>query len=44
MFKVKNKNTIATSMTSFWGFIVNFEYISHLSLVSIVDFELVNVN
>ena len=44
MFKVKNKNTIATSMTSFWCFIVNFEYISHLSLVSIVDFELVNVN
>ena len=31
-------------MTSFWCFIVNFEYISHLSLVSIVDFELVNVN
>ena len=33
MFKVNNKNTRTTSMTSFWCFIVDFEHISQLSLV-----------
>ena len=32
MFKVNNKNTTATSMTSLWRFIVKFEHISHLFL------------
>ena len=41
MFKVNNKDTRKTSMTSFRFFIVNFELISHLSPV---DFEQVNVS
>ena len=43
MSKVNNKNTRTTSLTSFWCFYVNFEYISYLFLVFIVDFEQVNV-
>ena len=31
-----------TSVTSFWCFLINFEYISHLN-VSVVDFEPMNV-
>ena len=33
MFKLNNKNTRTTSMTSFQCFYVNFEYISHLFVV-----------
>ena len=33
MFKVNNKNTKTTGMSSSGVFIVNFEYISHLFLV-----------
>ena len=41
MFKVNNKDTRATSLTSFWCFfIVNFEHIFlSFSIVSVVDFE-----
>ena len=38
-FWVNNKNTRTTSMTSLWCFHVNFEHISPIFLVSIVDFE-----
>ena len=40
MVKVNNINT----RTNVFIFIVNFEHISHLSNVSIVDFEQVNVS
>ena len=43
MFKVNNKNTIATSLTSFWFLIVNFEHMSLFPGVFIVDFEQLNV-
>ena len=33
MFKVNNKNTRATSITSFWCFLVNFKGVSDLLLV-----------
>ena len=35
MFKVNNKNSKTTSLTPFWCFFVNFEYISHIFLVSL---------
>ena len=44
MFKVNNKNTKTTSLTSSWCFIGNFEHISHLFSVSIADSEHVNVS
>ena len=44
MFKVNNKITRTTPLTSFWSFIVSFEHISHLFRVTIVDFEPLNVS
>ena len=50
MFKIKNKNTRATSMTSSGAFIVNLTpltyltYLTPFSSVSIVDFEQVNAS
>ena len=44
MFKVNNKNTRTTLMSLSGVFIVNFEHISHLFLVSIADIEQVNVS
>ena len=45
MFKVNNKNTRTTSLTSFWCFQCYFEHISYLfPSATIVDFEQVNFN
>ena len=45
MFKVNNKNTRTTSVTSFWGFYCwLWTYFTPFSSVFIVDFELVNVS
>ena len=44
VFKINNKNTRKTSLTSFGVFIVNFVLISHFFSVSVVEFEQVNVN
>ena len=44
MFKVNNKNSRKTSITSSWCLIVDFElYFTPYSSVSIVDFEQVYV-
>ena len=42
MFKVSNKDTTTTPMTSFYCLTVHFEYISHL--VPINNFEQVNAD
>ena len=42
MFKVNNKDTRKTSITLFF-FMVDFEYILHIFLRTIVDFKQVNV-
>ena len=45
MFKVNNKKTNTTSLTSFWCFIVDFEHILHFFFIfTIADFEQVNVS
>ena len=45
MFKVNNKNTRATSMTSFWCFYCSLlTYFISFPSVSIIDFEQVNVS
>ena len=45
MFKVKNKNTITTSLTSFWCFYCELlTYFTPFPSVFIVDFEQVNVS
>ena len=45
MFKVDNKNTRTTSMTSFWCFYCQLRnYFNPFSGVSIADFKQVNVS
>ena len=45
MFKVDNKNIRTTSMTQFWGFYYEpWTYSTHFSIVSIADFDQVNVS
>ena len=45
MFKVNNKNTRTTSLTSSGVFIANFEHIfTPFSSFPIVDFEQINAN
>ena len=45
MFKNNDKTTRRTSLTSFcFVFIINFEHITPISSVSIVEFEQVNVS
>ena len=39
MFIVHNKDTRTTTMVSFWCLYANFEDISHLVLVFVVNFE-----
>ena len=45
LIKVDNKNIRTTSMTQFWGFYYEpWTYSTHLSSVSIADFDQVNVS
>ena len=44
MFKVNNKDTRTMPLASFGVFIVNFEHISHLVLMFLVNIEQVNAD
>ena len=44
MFKVNNKNTRTTSLTSFWCFYCQLQtYFAPFSRISIADFEQINI-